>query len=343
MVKIPPRRVPRTRTTPAIATATTPRTDATIRALISQGVADALDDHEIQRNNNLNGDGSQGSRSGITRLVCPTREFTYTDFLKCQPMNFKVENQVKFAICTLHGVALTWGKSHVKTVGHDVAYDELKVKGTDLASYTQCFQELTLMCGRMFLEESDKIEKYVGDPSDMIHGSVMASKPKKMQDAIEFATELMDKKIRTLAKRQAENKSKSDNNNQAQQQLPKRQNVAQAYAAGTGERKEYTGTLSLCNKCKFHHNGPCTAKCVNYKKIDHLTRDCKNPTATINQRTITCYECGNQGHYKSDCPKLKNQNHGNQAEGTEAREMVYALGGGETNQDLDDMEYDINA
>ncbi|GJZ90885.1 hypothetical protein Tco_0662812 [Tanacetum coccineum] len=30
-----------------------------------------------------------------------------------------------------------------------------------------------------------------------------------------------------------------------------------------------------------------------------------------------------QRHYKSDCPKLKNRNHGNQAEGTEARGMVY--------------------
>ncbi|GJX99242.1 putative reverse transcriptase domain-containing protein [Tanacetum coccineum] len=52
----------------------------------------------------------------------------------------------------------------------------------------------------MFLEESDKIEKYVGGLLDMIHGSVMASKPKTMRDAIEFATELMDKKIRTFAK-----------------------------------------------------------------------------------------------------------------------------------------------
>ncbi|GJT17325.1 hypothetical protein Tco_0876031 [Tanacetum coccineum] len=38
---------------------------------------------------------------------------------------------------------------------------------------------------------------------------------------------------------------------------------------------------------------------------------------------------------KSDCPVLKNQ-------GTEARGMVYALGG-ETNQDLDNTEDDINA
>ncbi|GJX75252.1 hypothetical protein Tco_0313847 [Tanacetum coccineum] len=151
---------------------------------------------------------------------------------------------------------------------------ELKVKGTDLASYTQCFQELALMAGGCFPKESDKIERYVGGLPDMIHGSVMASRPKTMQDAIKFVTELMDNKIRTLAERQAKNKWKSDNNNQAQQQLPKRQNVAQAYTAETGERKGYAGTLPLCNKYKFHHNGPCTTKCANCKKIGYLTRDC---------------------------------------------------------------------
>nr|GEW37100.1 putative zinc finger, CCHC-type, retrotransposon Gag domain protein [Tanacetum cinerariifolium] len=60
-------------------------------------------------------------------------------------------------------------------------------------------------------------------------------------------------------------------------------------------------------------------------------------------RTPTYYECENQWHYQSDCPELKNQNHGNQVGGTEARGMMYALGGGETDQDLDNMEDDINA
>nr|GEV74187.1 ribonuclease H-like domain-containing protein [Tanacetum cinerariifolium] len=69
----------------------------------------------------------------------------------------------------------------------------------------------------------------------------------------------MDQKLRTYAKRQTESKRKFDNNKKAQQS-PKRQNVAQAYAVGTGERKEYAGTLPLCNKFKFHHNGPCTTK-----------------------------------------------------------------------------------
>ncbi|GKC68837.1 hypothetical protein Tco_1101435 [Tanacetum coccineum] len=51
------------------------------------------------------------------------------------------------------------------------------------------------------VKESDKIERYVGGFYDMIHGSVIASKPKTMHDEIEFATELMDKKIHTFAER----------------------------------------------------------------------------------------------------------------------------------------------
>ncbi|GKD50418.1 hypothetical protein Tco_1279394 [Tanacetum coccineum] len=72
----------------------------------------------------------------------------------------------------------------------------------------------------MFPEESDKIEKYVGGLSEMIHGSVKASKTRTMQDAIEFATKPMDKKISTFTERQADNKRKFDDtskNNQNHQ------------------------------------------------------------------------------------------------------------------------------
>nr|GEZ38763.1 hypothetical protein [Tanacetum cinerariifolium] len=183
----------------------------------------------------------------------------------------------------------------------------LKVKGTDVVSYNQHFQELALMYARMFPEESNKIEKYAGGLPNMIHESVMTSKPKTMQDAIEFATELMDKKINTFAERQAKNKRKLDNNNQAQQQPPKKQGMAIAFTDRPGERKEYAGTLPLCNKCKFYPNGHCIVKCANCKRVGHLTRDCWSPTATNNQRNLTYYECGNQGHYRSDFPELKNQ------------------------------------
>nr|GEZ35070.1 hypothetical protein [Tanacetum cinerariifolium] len=97
-------------------------------------------------------------------------------------------------------------------------------------------------------------------------------------------------------------------------------------------------------RCKFHHNGQCTVKYANCKRVGgHLTRECRSPAATNNQRNLACYECGNQGHYRSDCPELRNQNRKNQAGGTGARGMMHALGGGETNQDLNSMENDINA
>nr|GEW29515.1 putative reverse transcriptase domain-containing protein [Tanacetum cinerariifolium] len=222
-----------------------------------------------------NGDDSQNSRTGSRMTERTARECTYSDFLKCQPMNFKgtegvvvitqwfqrietvfdiincaVENQVKFSTCTLHGVALTWWKSHVKTVGQDAAYgiswNTLMKMMT--ANYTQRFQELALICGKMFPEECHKIEKYVSGLPDMIHGSVMASKPKTMQDAVEFTIELMDKKIRTFAERQTKNKRKSEvtsRNNQNQQQQNKRQNTGRAYTTGSGEKKPYEGTKPL--------------------------------------------------------------------------------------------------
>ncbi|GKC07156.1 hypothetical protein Tco_0998766 [Tanacetum coccineum] len=291
---------------------TTPMIDAAIKQLITQGVVDALAEYEETRNSG-NGDDSHDSRSG-RRTERATHGCTYSDFLKCQPLNFKV----KFATCTLLGNALTWWNSHVKTVSHETAYGmtwkTLKKMMTDK------------YCPR---GEIKKLEIELWNL--------------KVKDAIEIANHLMDQKICTIAKRQAENKRKLDNNNQAQQQPPKKQNMARAYYAKSSEKNECTGTLPLCNKWKFHHNGPCTVKCVNCKRVGHLTRDCKSPASTNNQRTLTCYECRNQGHYKSDCSKINNRNHEYQSGGTKARGMVYALRGGETDQDLNNMEDDINA
>nr|GFB84246.1 hypothetical protein [Tanacetum cinerariifolium] len=153
---------------------------------------------------------------------------------------------------------------------------DLKLKGTDLASYTQRYQELALLCGRMFSEEYDKIEKYIRGLPDMIHGSVVASKPKTMQEAIEIATELMDKKIRTFAERETTSKRKSTaNTNNANNQR------------GTG----------------------------------------------LGQKT-TCYECGVQGHFKRECPKLKNNNnYGNHGGRNNALARVYAVGRAGTDPD----------
>ncbi|GJT57365.1 putative reverse transcriptase domain-containing protein [Tanacetum coccineum] len=286
---MPPKRRT-TRATPATTTApTTTVTDAQLQALIDQDVVAALAERDASRSRD--GDNSHGSGTGGRRQVPTQRECTYTDFLKCQPINFKgtegvvgltqwvekmesyflisncaITSQVKYASCTLQGSALTWWNSHVRAVGQDVAY---AMPWTALK--------------RMITDKycpSGEIKKLESE-----YWNLKASKPRSMQEAIEFATEMMDKKMLTAAERRVENKRKFEDtsrNNQNQQQPFKRNNMARAYTVGPGDKKPYGGTKPLC-------------------------------------------------HFRSDCPKLKNRNQRNWTRNGNAVARAYVVGSARTN------------
>ncbi|GJW07890.1 putative reverse transcriptase domain-containing protein [Tanacetum coccineum] len=183
-------------------------------ALEEAGVTAALAARDANRS--TNGDDSHNSGTGVRRT-----ERTWSDWCLTVMLG-NTHEMMTDKYCP---------RNEIKKL--EIEIWNLKVKVTDLTSYTQRFQELALLCWRMFPKESDKIEKYFGGLPDMIHGSVVASKPKTMQEAVEIATELMDKKIRTFAERQTESKRKQDDNQQQQQQQNKRQNTGRAYTVGT--------------------------------------------------------------------------------------------------------------
>ncbi|GJZ94398.1 hypothetical protein Tco_0666601 [Tanacetum coccineum] len=196
-------------------------TPVAIEEIITQHVTESLAAQEVNRaarleaesesqngdegnNNNDNGIGGRNVNNrngnpngGAGRDAPVARVCTYKDFLNCQPRNFSgtegviglarwfekmelvfrisnypLDSQVKFATYTLLDGALTW------------------------------FQELTLLCPRMVLEEDDKIKR--------------------------MASSLMDQKVRTYVARSTENKRKLDSNPRDKRTQPppfKRQNV----------------------------------------------------------------------------------------------------------------------
>ncbi|GJR26266.1 reverse transcriptase domain-containing protein [Tanacetum coccineum] len=237
-----------------------------------------------------------GSGRDLTRLH--SRGVYYKDFLNCHPLTSEertgvfgwdpmdgkdgiVGLDVAYAMPwkTLSNMMTTkyWPRSEIKKLEHKIW--NLKVKGTELASYTQHFQELALLCRGMFHAKLDEVEKYVGGLPDMIQGNVMSARPKTMQEAIKLANDLMDQKVYTYAERQTENKRKQEDNsrsNHNQQQPFKKQNVARAYTTGSSDKKEYGGYLTKCTKCNYHHKGPCAPRCHSCNKVGHLAHDCRN-------------------------------------------------------------------
>nr|GEV09591.1 putative reverse transcriptase domain-containing protein [Tanacetum cinerariifolium] len=244
-----------TRATPATATTpTTTITNSQLQALIDRGVAAALAERD-----------ADGSRNGIEGVIGLTR------WIKKMESVFQISN------CTIA----------CQDVAYAMPWAALKRMITSKYCPRGEIQKLEFKFWNLKVKEAEKVERYIGGLLDMIHASVKASNPQSMQEAIEFATEMMDKKMLTHAERQAEHKRKLDDtlrNNQHQQQTFKRNNVAWAYTAGPEDKKPYGGIKPLF-----------------------------------------------QGHYKNDCPKLKNGNQVNRAGNGNVMARACALGTAGTN------------
>ncbi|GJT48881.1 putative reverse transcriptase domain-containing protein [Tanacetum coccineum] len=175
----------------------------------------------------------------------------------------------------------------------------LKVKGNDIPTYTEHFQELTLICTKFVTNETEKIDKYISGLPDNIYGSVKSSRPKTLDETIKLANDFMDQKLRTYAERQIDNKRKANNSSKKQPWSP-------------------TTTLQEA-EC---HQG-------------HFARDCRSSgNANVantqkgngaNPKGNGCFECGAPGHFKRDCTRLKNKDGGNR----NAHGWVYAVGNAE--------------
>nr|GEZ44639.1 putative reverse transcriptase domain-containing protein [Tanacetum cinerariifolium] len=137
--------------------------------------------------------------------------------------------------------ALTLWNSQIRTLGPEAYAMTWEVKGNDVPTYTNCFQEPTLICTKFIANENEKIDKHISGLLDKIYGNVKSSKPRTLDETIELTNDLMDQKLRTYAER-ADNKRKTEdtsrNNHGHQQQPSKKQNVAKISAKKEEDKSE---------------------------------------------------------------------------------------------------------
>ncbi|GJY18235.1 putative reverse transcriptase domain-containing protein [Tanacetum coccineum] len=287
----------------------------------------AMIDQALQRNS-TNGDASHSSHGDDRRNVQTARPCFYADFMKCQPLNFKgtegvvgltrwiekmesvfnisgcaIENQVKFATCTLLGAALTWWNGQIRTLGPE-AYSmtwevlkkkmtdkycpqgeikkleielwNLKVKGNDVPTYTERFQELTLICTKFVANETKMVDKYISGLPDNIYENVKSARPKTLDETIKLANDLMDQKLCTYAERMSPRST-------------------------------------IWGRVKRSHMG----------EICPSAPSAIFTTIAVDSRMLPT--SATSDHFKRDCPKLKNKDGGN----GNAQGCVYAFGNAE--------------
>ncbi|GJU88131.1 putative reverse transcriptase domain-containing protein [Tanacetum coccineum] len=173
----------------------------------------------------------------------------------------------------------------------------------------------------MFPEESDKIERYVGGLPDMIHGNIVASKPKTLSKGYqkwphmnygqESQYSWRERQLKTREFETLPEAIRINNNNKIRGRTQARPTL-QAIVTGN-----HTPGLNLC-----------VPSVITIMKV-RVLQSAINATSTVTSLVTV------GGHFKKDCPRMKNNkgNRGNQAGNDRAPAKVYVVGNAGANPD----------
>nr|GEU45568.1 hypothetical protein [Tanacetum cinerariifolium] len=228
---------------------------------------------------------------------------TYKEFRAVMQGNFR--DRVKFDSSTLLDGALTWWNVYVCFVTleatHTIPWNDfkamfihkycprnevkqmerelwnLKVKGDDLTSYNQCFQELILLCLDMVPTTDQILEQYI------------EGKPLNIKEIGENSG---DK--RKWSGNHYNNSNTNNPGNYNSNKCPKTERV---FIARQGN---FAGKLPYYGKCgRRHHIDACPPTCHNYGKARHKAKECQTLPRLAHQRgprsqehhaLVVCYE-----------------------------------------------------
>nr|GEV25925.1 putative reverse transcriptase domain-containing protein [Tanacetum cinerariifolium] len=260
-------------------------TQAAIGQLVADSVAAAL---EAQVADMANTDNT--NRNPKPKETLATGKCTYKEFMSCQPFYF---NGTEGAVGLIRWFERTesWN-SYAKHIGIEqadkITWTELKrlltnkyclrtevrkmedefynlvVKGNDLKTYDIRFQEMETLCPNMVPNNEKLMEVFIRGLPQIIEGTVTASKPQTLEEAINIAQRLLNQVLKQGSvqgtndhKRKFDNRRNTTNdnnhNNDHHQQRNRRQKTFRVYAATPTKNKslETTSITSLSHQVCF--------------------------------------------------------------------------------------------
>ncbi|GJZ32954.1 putative reverse transcriptase domain-containing protein, partial [Tanacetum coccineum] len=252
---------------------------------------------------NGNGNGNGGGNGYKFRGFVPAQECTYQDFLKCQPLSFNGTEGV---------VGLTRWFEKMEMVFHiSSCPDKYQVK------YASC----TLLNNALTWWNSHK--RTIGIEAAY---------------AMSWA-ELMKLMTKVYCPRNEVQKMETE-------MVPNEEEKVERFVRGLPDNIQENVIVAKPTKLQ---DAIRIANNLMDQKLKGYARSAENKRSYFkhsespvrNQPGIVCYECGRPGHFRKDCPKLRNQNlgnktgnkNGNKTGSNEATTKVYTIGGEGANPD----------
>ncbi|GJY12863.1 putative reverse transcriptase domain-containing protein [Tanacetum coccineum] len=319
---------------------------------------DQQDDHVEENvnngNGNKNGNGNPSVNNGVVGLTCWFEKMEIVFHISNCPPRY----QVKYASYTLMDGALTWWNSHKRTIRVDAAYamtwkalmklmtevyyprNEIQKMETELWNLTMKSNDLTAGNGYS-LKDKNKAKT---DKTKQGNG-------KSMKVKIKVKVKGKNKRLQSTAY----NQRFQELTLLCTKMVPKEEDKVEKYIGGL--LNSIQGNVIAVEPVRLQDairiaNNPMDQKLKGYaiknaenkRRFDNSSRDNHgqqqqpfkrqnvNRGPVGNQTGNVCYECGRPGHYRNECPKLRNQNRGNKTGNKTGNNKVkarsYAIGGG---------------
>ncbi|KAF5798016.1 putative nucleotidyltransferase, Ribonuclease H [Helianthus annuus] len=223
------------------------------------------------------------------------------------------EDKIMFASNLFKNAALEWWNTILQSRGSDRIYNmeweefknmverkfcppnekeqiankflNLRMTGVDSKGYTTTFFEYARIVPTLASPEPVLISRYIWGLIGEIRHVVKAARPQTIEEAVELANTLTDELTRTREEDQRRNLT---------------QRLTQEFRSGNSNRRNVGSTSApYCKACRKKHSGRCSTYCNFCKAPGHKEENCKKKSSNG-----MCFNCGEKGHIRTNCPKL---------------------------------------